>query len=200
MEIRPFASAFTSGIYSPRLPCYTAATREGGNMSDCIFCKIADGTIETTKVYESDNVVAFDDANPVSPVHVLVIPKAHLATLNDADASHSEVMGELFLAAKKNRRRQGSRRIGVPHRDELRLRRGSVGFSRAPARPRRPAFPMAARLGASRSSAPPTRPQNRTRSRSPQRGHYPVSTAHRRQPAERQRARRRSRALFPTCE
>lgn len=46
-------------------------------MSDCIFCKIADGTIPSKKIYENDRVLAFEDLNPVTPVHVLLIPKRH---------------------------------------------------------------------------------------------------------------------------
>ncbi|CDN41735.1 hypothetical protein BN871_AK_00070 [Paenibacillus sp. P22] len=54
-----------------------------GAVSDCIFCKIVEGTIPSTKVYESANVLAFRDIMPAAPVHILVIPKRHIPTMND---------------------------------------------------------------------------------------------------------------------
>lgn len=54
-------------------------------MSDCLFCKIAAGAIPSTKVYEDDDVFAFNDIHPKAPVHVLVIPKTHIATFADCD-------------------------------------------------------------------------------------------------------------------
>ena len=70
-------------------------------MIDCLFCKIIDGEIPGDIVYENDNVLAFKDINPIAPVHILVIPKEHIATLNDLEEKHTQTMGELFLAAKK---------------------------------------------------------------------------------------------------
>ncbi|MDY5835568.1 MAG: HIT domain-containing protein, partial [Eubacteriales bacterium] len=52
-------------------------------MSSCIFCKIAQGEIPSEVVYETDKVIAFKDLHPVAPIHVLIIPKVHLADLND---------------------------------------------------------------------------------------------------------------------
>lgn len=52
-------------------------------MPDCIFCKIVKGEVPTKKVYESDEVIAFPDINPKSPVHILIVPKRHIPTLND---------------------------------------------------------------------------------------------------------------------
>ena len=57
---------------------------------DCIFCKIAAGEIPSDKVYEDEQVVAFKDLNPQAPVHVLVVPKAHFATLAEMDAEGAE--------------------------------------------------------------------------------------------------------------
>lgn len=54
-------------------------------MTDCLFCKIIEGTIPSDKVYEDDNVYAFRDIHPKAPVHVLVIPKQHVATLTDCE-------------------------------------------------------------------------------------------------------------------
>jgi len=70
-------------------------------MSDCIFCKIVDGQIPAQKVFENDYVVAFKDLNPVAPVHVLVIPKKHIATINAIEPGDAEVIGQMYLAAKQ---------------------------------------------------------------------------------------------------
>lgn len=63
-------------------------------MSDCLFCRIAAGEIPSSKVYEDDDVYAFKDIHPKAPVHVLVIPKRHVATLADAD--DPELLGTLM--------------------------------------------------------------------------------------------------------
>ena len=52
-------------------------------MDDCIFCKIVSGQIPSSKIYETDQVLAFDDIHPMAPVHVVVIPKIHIPTLMD---------------------------------------------------------------------------------------------------------------------
>ncbi|MDQ7075659.1 MAG: histidine triad nucleotide-binding protein [Gammaproteobacteria bacterium] len=70
-------------------------------MSDCLFCNIVDGKIPAEIVYENKQVVAFRDLNPQAPLHVLLIPKKHIATLNDLESEDSAVMGALILAAKK---------------------------------------------------------------------------------------------------
>ena len=59
--------------------------RTGGDHMDCIFCKIVAGDIPSTKIYEDDLVYAFNDIQPLAPVHVVVVPKRHYATLNDLD-------------------------------------------------------------------------------------------------------------------
>jgi histidine triad (HIT) family protein len=69
-------------------------------MQDCIFCKIVRGEIPAKKVFETDEVLAFDDINPVAPVHVVVVPKRHIATLNDAGDGDAQILGRLLLAAK----------------------------------------------------------------------------------------------------
>ena len=70
-------------------------------MIDCLFCKIIDGDIPGDIVYETDSVLAFNDINPTAPVHVLIIPKEHIATLNDLEEKDAQTIGELILAAKK---------------------------------------------------------------------------------------------------
>ena len=70
-------------------------------MSDCLFCKIAAGEIPTEKVYEDDDVIAFNDINPQAPTHVLVIPRSHIATTNDIAPEDEAVVGKLFTVAAK---------------------------------------------------------------------------------------------------
>ena len=70
-------------------------------MEDCLFCKMVNGEITPDKVYEDDQVLAFRDINPQAPVHVLIVPKRHIATLNDLQPEDRETMGSLFIAAKK---------------------------------------------------------------------------------------------------
>ena len=81
-------------------------------MQDCIFCKIVNGEIPSTKVFENDELVAFDDVNPVAPVHVLVIPKKHIATLNDAVEDDEGLLGRLLLSAKTIAREKGLSKKG----------------------------------------------------------------------------------------
>lgn len=70
-------------------------------MASCLFCKMVAGDIQPDVVYEDDDVLAFRDINPQAPTHVLVIPKVHIATINDIDAGQDALAGKLFLAAKK---------------------------------------------------------------------------------------------------
>jgi histidine triad (HIT) family protein len=76
-------------------------------MKDCLFCKMVSGEIQPKKVYEDDRVLAFRDINPQAPTHVLVIPKEHIATIDDLRPEHAEVVGELYLAAKEIARKEG---------------------------------------------------------------------------------------------
>ncbi len=69
-------------------------------MSDCLFCKMVNKEIEPDVVYETQSVLAFRDTNPQAPVHILVIPKEHVSTINDLAENHAHLVGELFLAAK----------------------------------------------------------------------------------------------------
>ncbi|HKJ83190.1 MAG TPA: histidine triad nucleotide-binding protein [Mariprofundaceae bacterium] len=65
-------------------------------MTNCLFCKIVDGEIPSTKVYEDDDFLAFEDIHPKAPVHVLVIPKRHVPTLDDVGAGDVELLGRLM--------------------------------------------------------------------------------------------------------
>jgi histidine triad (HIT) family protein len=76
-------------------------------MTDTIFGKIARGEIPAELVYEDEDIVAFRDINPQAPVHILVIPRKSIATLNDADEGDAELLGRLVLAAAKVARAAG---------------------------------------------------------------------------------------------
>lgn len=65
-------------------------------MADCIFCMIAEGKIPSAKVYETDTVLAFRDINPQAPVHILVIPKAHIASAADVTDENANLVAECF--------------------------------------------------------------------------------------------------------
>jgi histidine triad (HIT) family protein len=68
-------------------------------MSDCLFCKIAEGKIPAKLVHQDQDTVAFEDINPQAPLHVLVIPRRHVATMNDLGPDHDQVMGKLYRVA-----------------------------------------------------------------------------------------------------
>jgi histidine triad (HIT) family protein len=68
-------------------------------MADCLFCKIVDGKIPASLVYEDERVVAFNDIHPQAPTHVLVIPKRHIESLNEMSIEDNELVGELVRRA-----------------------------------------------------------------------------------------------------
>ena len=70
-------------------------------MSDCLFCRIIAGEIPAKIAYQDDDVVAFHDISPQAPLHVLVIPRKHIAMINDLQPDDASVVGKLFLAVKK---------------------------------------------------------------------------------------------------
>ncbi|MBU0655114.1 MAG: histidine triad nucleotide-binding protein [Gammaproteobacteria bacterium] len=70
-------------------------------MSNCLFCRIAAGEIPAKIAYEDNDVVAFHDINPQAPLHVVIIPRKHIATINDIEAGDAELVGKLYLAAQK---------------------------------------------------------------------------------------------------
>ena len=70
-------------------------------MNDCIFCKIAAGVIPSTKVYEDDTVLAFRDINPQAPVHILVIPKEHIASAAEVTEENANAVAACFMAISK---------------------------------------------------------------------------------------------------
>ncbi|MEQ1759597.1 MAG: histidine triad nucleotide-binding protein [Vicinamibacterales bacterium] len=76
-------------------------------MSDCVFCRIVNGTIPAAKVHEDDEVVAFRDLNPQAPLHVLVVPRRHIATLNDLSAKDDGIVGAMVRTAAHLAREHG---------------------------------------------------------------------------------------------
>jgi histidine triad (HIT) family protein len=74
---------------------------------DCIFCKMVSGAIKPDTVYEDDDFLAFRDINPQAPVHVLIIPKRHISTLNDVTEAEAALLGRLLLIAQRIAREAG---------------------------------------------------------------------------------------------
>ncbi len=68
---------------------------------DCIFCKIASKEIDSSIVYEDNDIFAFRDINPVAPFHILIIPKKHISTLNDLSPEDQPLLGKMILVAKQ---------------------------------------------------------------------------------------------------
>ncbi|MCF8024580.1 MAG: histidine triad nucleotide-binding protein [Desulfobacteraceae bacterium] len=75
--------------------------------SDCLFCKIASGEIDTQFLMETDDLVAFKDINPLAPVHVLFVPKRHIRSVNDLTEDDGPVLSKLIFAAKEMARQMG---------------------------------------------------------------------------------------------
>ena len=74
---------------------------------DCLFCKIIAGDIPSTKVYEDDLVYAFRDINPQAPTHILVIPKAHIGSVNEVTAENSAVVAHIFAVIPQIAKAEG---------------------------------------------------------------------------------------------
>ncbi len=76
-------------------------------MTDCIFCKIINGEIPSDIIYEDDKVIAFNDLNPQSPVHFLVIPKEHIESVNYLDSKNANLVAHTFLVIGKLAKKLG---------------------------------------------------------------------------------------------
>ncbi len=70
-------------------------------MKDCLFCKIINGEVPSEKVYESETILAFKDINPQAPVHILVIPKMHIESLNGINEDNIGVVADIMLVVKQ---------------------------------------------------------------------------------------------------
>lgn len=73
----------------------------------CIFCDIINKKIPSVILYEDEKFVVFKDIKPSAPIHLLLVPKEHIASINDLEEKHKELIGDLFLLAKKVAKEQG---------------------------------------------------------------------------------------------
>ena len=76
-------------------------------MNDCLFCKIAAGAVPSKKVFEDEDLFAFHDIHPVTPVHFLIIPKLHIPSLAEADLQHAAILGKMLAVSGRLAREQG---------------------------------------------------------------------------------------------
>lgn len=76
-------------------------------MSDCIFCKIINKEIPSKFIFESENIIAFNDIHPQAPTHILILPKKHIETINDMEKEDINLIGELFYTAKQIAKEKG---------------------------------------------------------------------------------------------
>lgn len=76
-------------------------------MADCLFCKIREGLIPAKIIHKDEHCLAFEDINPQAPLHALVIPNKHIATINDLEVDDREIVGQLYLAAARIARERG---------------------------------------------------------------------------------------------
>lgn len=99
-------------------------------MEECVFCKIVNKAIPADIVYEDDLVIAFPDIHPITPVHILVIPKKHLASVNDLTEENEDekIMGRLITTAKKIAQKKGIAEKGY----KLLIRTGKNGGQEIP--------------------------------------------------------------------
>ena len=81
-------------------------------MEDCLFCKIIKGEIPSTKVYEDDEILAFNDINPAAPIHILVIPKKHIASLAHIEKEDEAIVGKIYGVINKIAEEKGFKESG----------------------------------------------------------------------------------------
>ena len=79
---------------------------------NCLFCKIAQGEVSATVLHDDTEMMAFRDIRPQAPTHVLIIPKQHIATIDDADSKDEQLLGRMILAAKKLAKSEGLSDVG----------------------------------------------------------------------------------------
>ena len=81
-------------------------------MEDCLFCKIVKEEVPSNKVYEDDEILAFHDINPATPIHILVIPKKHITTHNDLEKEDIELMGKIHMVINQIAEENGFKENG----------------------------------------------------------------------------------------
>lgn len=79
---------------------------------NCIFCKIIKGEIPSSKVYEDEEILAFNDINPAAPIHVLVIPKKHIASLAEMKDGEEKIIGKIYKVINQIAEKQGFKEQG----------------------------------------------------------------------------------------
>ncbi len=80
--------------------------------SDCLFCKISQGKTNTEILYENDTLVVFRDINPAAPIHLLIVPKKHIRSVNDLTAVEQPILSEMVMVAKEMAVQQGVEKSG----------------------------------------------------------------------------------------
>lgn len=75
---------------------------------DCVFCKIVAGSIPSRQVYADEELVVFHDIHPAAPIHLLIVPRAHIPMLQDAESEHERLLGRMLLLAPRLAREQGA--------------------------------------------------------------------------------------------
>jgi hypothetical protein len=113
-------------------------------MSDphCVFCRIIRGEIPAAKVYEDAEVLAFPDIRPQAPVHLLVIPKVHVATLYDAEPAHQAALGKMLAVTGGSRARRAPPTASAPSSTPAGWAPGGVSCSHARSGGPEPLGPM----------------------------------------------------------
>jgi histidine triad (HIT) family protein len=86
--------------------------KEVNVLKDCIFCKIASGEVPGDMVYRDERVIAINDIDPKAPVHILIMPKDHIPSLNDIDQEKSDLVGHIFMVAAKLASQKGIAKKG----------------------------------------------------------------------------------------
>ena len=79
---------------------------------DCIFCKIVNGEMSTEFLYENDTLVVFKDINPLAPVHLLIVPKKHIRSVNDLKEEDKKIVSEMIMTGKEMSKKQGVAKSG----------------------------------------------------------------------------------------
>ncbi len=96
-------------------------------MNDCLFCRIARGEIPSRKAYEDELVLAFHDINPARPMHILVVPKRHITSLQDATPADEPILGRMLAVANKLANENGS-----PEGFRVIINNGRIGGQEVP--------------------------------------------------------------------
>jgi histidine triad (HIT) family protein len=80
--------------------------------TDCLFCKISQGKTDTEMLFKNDTLVVFRDINPAAPIHLLIVPKRHIRSVNDLTAADQPVLSEMIMVAREMAARQGVEKSG----------------------------------------------------------------------------------------